>query len=114
MKQPCPPNFTQVGLLDFIVELVVSEDNVRTFSILEKSSVINNNYLKAIQFIDKPAFRNLLLYARPSLQDSDIPHRTKFRKEILARAKAVEARVRDKLQVCLLTLLFQRWDSCLH
>lgn len=71
-------NITQAGLLDFIVELVISEDNVRTFSILEKSSVINNNYLKAIQFIDKSAFRNLLLYARPSLQDSDILHRTKF------------------------------------
>ena len=78
------------------------------------SFLLMNNYLKAIQFIDKPAFRNLLLYACPSLQDSDIPHRTKLRKEILARAKAVEARIRDKLQVCLLTLLYQRWDSCLH
>ena len=72
----------------------------------------SNDSLKAIQFIDKPAFRNLLLYARPSLQNSDIPHRTKLRKEILARAKAVEERVRVKLQVRLLTL-FNHWNSCL-
>jgi hypothetical protein len=49
------PNFTTKGLLDFVIELVVSEDN-------------------AFRLIDKGPFRRLLRYCRPSLRDTDVPH----------------------------------------
>jgi hypothetical protein len=55
---------------------------------------------QAFQLVDKASFRRLLTYCRPSLNEKDIPHRTKVRKEILDRAKMVEARVKDKLKVC--------------
>jgi hypothetical protein len=55
--------------------------------------------LQAFQLVDKGAFRHLLVYLRPSLLDTDIPHCTKLRAVILQCAKAVEERMKDKLQV---------------
>lgn len=55
--------------------------------------------MKAFQLVDKGPFRRLLTYIRPSLADKDIPHRTKLQKVIIERAKAVEERVKAKLQV---------------
>ncbi|KAG1818653.1 uncharacterized protein BJ212DRAFT_1497582 [Suillus subaureus] len=60
-----PPAFTKDGLLEYIMELIVTED-------------------EAIQLIDKPAFRCLLQYACPSLTNKDIPHRTKLTDTIKA------------------------------
>jgi hypothetical protein len=97
-KSPCPPTFTKAGLLDFIIELVVLGDNVRV-SIFVVDMTSNQISLQAIQFIDNVSFRRLVFYIRPTLQESDIPHRTKLRKEILDRAKVVEERIRVKLQV---------------
>lgn len=37
------------------------------------------------------------MYTRPSLSDSDIPHRTKVREEIIARAQTAEVKVRQVL-----------------
>ncbi|KAG2036562.1 hypothetical protein BDR03DRAFT_1011522 [Suillus americanus] len=54
---PGIPEFTKTGLMDYIVELIVSED-------------------KAFQLVDKGPFRRLLQYLRPSLSDRDILHRT--------------------------------------
>jgi hypothetical protein len=105
-KQPRVPPFTPAGLLDYIIELVVSEDNVRTFSCLAEEAALNS--LKAFQLVDKGPFRRLLTYVRPSLLDKDIPHRTKLRKEIFERAEAVEERVRVKLQV---TFIFRVYSS---
>ncbi|KAG1900995.1 uncharacterized protein F5891DRAFT_1188091 [Suillus fuscotomentosus] len=60
-----PPAFTKDSLLEYIMELIVTED-------------------KAIQLIDKPAFRCLLQYARPSLTEKDILHCTKLTDTIKA------------------------------
>ena len=97
-KSPRPPTFTTAGLLDFIIELVVLGDNVRIF-IFVVDMTSNQQILQAIQFIDKDVFRRLVFYIRPSLQEGDIPHRTKLRKEILDRAKIVQERIHVKLQV---------------
>jgi hypothetical protein len=59
-----------MGLMDYIVELIVSED-------------------EAIQLVDKGPFCRLLQYLRPSLSENDIPHRTKTRQEILDQARLV-------------------------
>lgn len=60
--------------------------------------------MQAFQLVDRGPFCRLLTYCRPSLQvtETDIPHRTKLRTEILERAKIVEARVKEELKVSLL------------
>ncbi|KAG1773678.1 hypothetical protein EV702DRAFT_1201002 [Suillus placidus] len=75
-----PPMFTKEGLLEYIMELVVTED-------------------EAIQLIDKPAFRRLLQYARPSLTEKDIPHRTKLTDTIKSRAMTVVKTIKERLAV---------------
>ncbi|KAG2758103.1 hypothetical protein P692DRAFT_20867005 [Suillus brevipes Sb2] len=52
------PAFTKSGLMDYIIELIVCED-------------------EAFQLVDKGPFRRLLQYLQPSLSDNDIPHHTK-------------------------------------
>jgi hypothetical protein len=80
-RQPRVPPFSTHGLIDYIVQLVVSEDN-------------------AFQLLDRQSFRQLLHYLRPMLHSKDIPHRTKIREVILERAKQAEGRVKFVLQVC--------------
>ncbi|KAG1883996.1 hypothetical protein F4604DRAFT_1677163 [Suillus subluteus] len=73
-----PPAFTKEGLLEYIMELIVMED-------------------EAIQLIDKPAFRRLLQYARPSLTEKDISHRTKLTDTIKSRAMTVVENIKERL-----------------
>ncbi|KAG1868644.1 hypothetical protein F4604DRAFT_1682281 [Suillus subluteus] len=73
-----PPAFTKEGLLEYIMELIVTEDD-------------------AIQLIDKPAFRRLLQYARPTLTEQDIPHRTKLTETIKSRAMTVVENIKERL-----------------
>lgn len=77
-RQPRPPTFSTAGLLDYIIELIVEED-------------------EAFQLVDKGAFRRLLMYTRPSLSERDIPHRTKVQQEILLRARGAEVKVSEAL-----------------
>lgn len=93
--------------MDYLVELVVSEDDVCVPLVVKRTHV---NYLQAFQLVDKGAFRRLLMYLRPSLLDTDIPHRTKLRAVILERATAVEERMKEKLQVSI--SFFQ--SLCVH
>ena len=80
-RQPRVPPFSTHGFIDYIVELVVSEDN-------------------AFQLLDRESFRQLLHYLRPKLRSQDIPHHTKIREVILEHAKQAEDRVKVVLQVC--------------
>jgi hypothetical protein len=88
------PTFTTAGLLDYIVELIVAED-------------------EAFLLVDKGAFRRLLTYTRPGLSDKDIPHRDKVREEILRRAKMVESRICEHLKGIdgRLSFTFDAWTS---
>jgi hypothetical protein len=74
------PQFTKAGLLEYIIKLIVSED-------------------EAFQLVDKASFRDLLRYCRPNLPERDIPHRTKVRDEIITKAGIVVDRIRVKLEV---------------
>jgi hypothetical protein len=76
-----PPTFTKDGLLEYIMELIVTED-------------------KAIQLIDKPAFQRFLQYACPSLTEKDIPHRTKLTDTIKARAISIVQTIKEHLAIC--------------
>ena len=78
--QQCVPPFSTRGLIDHLVELIVTED-------------------EAFQLLDRPAFRQLLNYLRPTLPNGDIPHRTKIHDEVLARAVQAKSKVKAALQV---------------
>jgi len=75
--------FSMQGLMDHLVELIISEDD-------------------AFLLLDKPVFRHLLHYLRPSLRLNDIPHRTKVCGKVLVRAVEAESKVKAALQVCLM------------
>ncbi|KAK7025717.1 HAT family dimerization domain-containing protein [Favolaschia claudopus] len=88
------PPFTSEGLVDHLVELMVTEDD-------------------AFRLVDKAPFRRVLHYCRPSLKESDIPHRTKMRGEILTRASEAEDRLREKLSKIpgQVSFTFDTWTS---
>ena len=67
--------------------------------------------IQAFQLVDKVSFRRLLTYLCPSLLDNEIPHRTKLHTEILEQASAVEGRVKERLQVSLVSFLM---PACAH
>jgi len=79
--QPHVPPFTSKGLIDYLVQLIVTED-------------------EAFLLLDKPAFRDLLTFLRPALNDRDIPHHTKIHEETLKRAVQGESNIKASLQVC--------------
>jgi len=81
-SQKCVALFSIQGLINHLVELVVSEDDV-------------------FLLLDKPVFWQLIQYLCPSLPEQDIPHRTKIHEEVLAHAVQAESRVKIALQVCL-------------
>jgi hypothetical protein len=103
------------GLLDYIVEMIVMEDDVRPSHIATAS--ISNILSKALQLVDQGPFRCpfrcLLKYARPSLKEADIPHHTKIRKEILESAKKAKEHVQAHLQGVkgLVSFTFDTWTS---
>ena len=79
-SQPHVAPFSTQGLVDHVVELIVSEDD-------------------AFYLLDKPAFHKLLHYLRPNLAMKDIPHHTKIREEVLARAVQAKSKLKATLQV---------------
>jgi hypothetical protein len=79
-SQPHMAPFSTQGLIDHVVELIVSEDN-------------------AFLLLDKPMFRQLLHYLRPALPMKDILHRTRIHEEVLAHAGQAKAKLKAMLQV---------------
>jgi hypothetical protein len=79
-REPKRPHFTTRGLLDYIVQLIVCED-------------------EAFRLIDQGTFRQMLKYCRPNLTDKDIPHRNTVQAEIMHRAHVTEENVRKTVKV---------------
>lgn len=50
--------------------------------------------------MDKTSFRRILKYQRPKTKESDIPHHTKLREEIMAKALDAEQLAREHFKVC--------------
>ncbi|THG95518.1 hypothetical protein EW026_g6148 [Hermanssonia centrifuga] len=88
------PKWTQQGLLDHIVELIVSDD-------------------QAFRLVEKAAFRRLLQYQRPQTKDTEIPHHTFVREEIMRKASDVEARLREVFKDIpgQISVTFDAWTS---
>ena len=91
---PKVPQFTKAGLMDYIVELIVSED-------------------EAFQFVDKGPFHRLLQYLCPSLSDNDIPHCTKTWQEILDPTRFATGCVKETLAHVdsKISITFDSWTS---
>ncbi|KAG1901096.1 uncharacterized protein F5891DRAFT_1187795 [Suillus fuscotomentosus] len=91
---PKPPMFSKAGLLKYIMELIVTED-------------------EALQLIDKPVFRRLLSYVRPALVEGDIPHCTKLTKSVKAHALTVVDAIRERLAKVdsQVSMTFNSWTS---
>ena len=49
--------------------------------------------------LDKPTFRQLIHYLRPSLLMKDIPHHIKIHEEVLVHARQAKSKVKAMLQV---------------
>ena len=79
-SQPRTALFSTWGLIDHIIELVVSEDN-------------------AFYLLDKTAFCQLIHYLCPTLSMKEIPHCTDIREEILACAAQAKLKLKAMLQV---------------
>ena len=79
--QQCVAPFSTQGLIDHLVELIVTED-------------------EAFQLLDRPMFWQLLNYLHPMLPNGDIPHCTKIHDKVLAHAVQAESKVKAALQVC--------------
>ncbi|PPQ85072.1 hypothetical protein CVT26_005196 [Gymnopilus dilepis] len=88
------PKWSKEGLLEHIIDFVVSDD--QPFRIVEKSS-----------------FRALLTYQRPAMNDSDIPHRTKLREEIVYKAEVAIDRLKEHFKTIpgKISITFDAWTS---
>jgi hypothetical protein len=93
-----PPAFTKEGLLEYIMELIVTEDDICLYIYICINLFTSH---QAIQLIDKPAFRRLLQYACPTLTEKDIPHCTKLTETIKSRAMTVVENIKEHLAVSL-------------
>jgi len=80
-SQPHVAPFSTRGLIDHLVELIISEDD-------------------AFYLLNKPVFRQLVHYLHPNLAIKDIPHRTRMREEVLACAVQAKSKLKATLQVC--------------
>ncbi|KAG1842747.1 hypothetical protein DFJ58DRAFT_731906 [Suillus subalutaceus] len=94
VHQPRAPMFTTSGLLDYVVELIVCED-------------------KAFQLVEKGPFRRLLTYLQPSLANKDIPHCKAVHEEIMKKAAATKAWLKDVLKdiPSKVSFTFDAWTS---
>ncbi|KAF5313763.1 hypothetical protein D9619_013714 [Psilocybe cf. subviscida] len=88
------PRWSKDGLLDHIVEFVVEDD--QAFNIVEKTS-----------------FRALLKYQKPSMKDSDIPHRTKLREEVIHKTEVVMHKLMEHFKLCpsKISITLDAWSS---
>lgn len=92
--EPKGPPFTNAGLLDYIVEFIVCED-------------------EAFLLIESDSFRRLLKFCRPSLSDKDIPSRNTLRAEVLRRVHIAQGRMRENMKrvPSKISFTFDTWTS---
>ncbi len=102
-----PGPWTSKGLLEHIVELFVTEDEVIHFlvSIIIRWLRLANFLSQSFQLIDRHAFRCLLIYQRPKTKESEIPHWTKLCKVILEKVQEVQSWIEEPFKIWMLANL---------
>ena len=80
--------------------LLSSVDAVELLSKVERLSEGDDEpFTSDGSVVDEKPFRALLKYQRPSMQDSDIPHRTKLTEEIVEKANDAIRRIKEDFKV---------------
>jgi hypothetical protein len=92
-RSPFSHKIFQKALVDFIVV----NDQVRSRLLL---NFLLFSSLQAINVVECPEFRNLLLVLRENLEDKDIPRRTKIREAILKEWDPRFQHLKKDLAVC--------------
>jgi hypothetical protein len=59
------------------------------------------------RIVDKEKFRVLLKYQRPATKESDIPHRTKLRDEVILKANEAIERLKEHFKASCLLFSFK-------
>ena len=96
LAKPTTLTWSREGLLSHLCELVVSDDQVSQDYF---QSYENDNYLpQAFELVEKPSFRALLQYQRPTMVPRDIPHAQTVADEIYAKALRVKGLLREKFR----------------
>lgn len=89
--------FSMQAFEEQLVTVIVSND-LASPPLLALTQLI---YAQSINLIENHDFRDLLLLLRESLQDGDIPHRTKLRSLILDAGLKYYDNLKQELKVCL-------------
>ena len=99
-----------VGLLDYIIELVICKDEVSKTNFLH---TLFSRYIQVFHLVDHSGFCNLLKFCQPSLLEKDIPHHHVICKEILWCADIAEGRVCENMNKVpsKILFMFDAWTS---
>lgn len=112
--EPKVPLFSNAGLIDHIIELIVCEDEVSRYQYLYVVSfALNFFHIQAFRLVERGSFRRLLKFCRPSLSEKDIPSRNTFRAEVLRHVQLAKGRMRDSMKKLpsKISFTFDAWTS---
>lgn len=71
--------------------------------------------VQSFQLIENNAFRALLYYQRPQMKKDDVPHESKLKEEIMAKALDMEQMLKEHFAVCVSDLeSFSELTSCIE
>ena len=115
-RKPKCPTFMNVGLLNYIIELIICKDEVGfrfTLPKLSTNIVLMLSRLQAFCLADHGSFCCLLKFCQPSLSERDILHCHTIHKEILQCVHVAEGRVCENMSKIPLKIsfMFDVWTS---
>jgi hypothetical protein len=97
-----PDKFDEATFHRFLVRFIVADDQVGSpLTILTVLTFLPFPILKAINLVECPEFRQLLILLRSDLKDATIPHRTKLRELVIDGWKQRFQVLRRELEVSL-------------
>ena len=95
--------WSREGLLDHIMAFIVTSDLVGCAArlVLPGRETSDPTWLfhQPFNIVDRPYFRALLKFHRPGTKDEDISHRTKVTETVVATAKCVQQRIKERYRV---------------
>jgi hypothetical protein len=98
---PC----SREGFLDYLVAFIVTSDQVgctaQLFHLTEGGGHVSQLglFYQPFSIVDQPYFRALLKSRHPDMKEMDIPHRTKIAEMVVATAKYVQQRTKERYRV---------------
>jgi hypothetical protein len=106
------PPFSNAGLIDHIIELIVCKDEVSGSStwFLVCAEFF---HIQAFRLVEHGSFRSFLKFCRPSLSEKDIPLRNTFCAEVLRRVRVAKEQMRESMKrlTSKISFTFDAWTS---